>query len=277
MWVARYEWVGVNITAIGGARGLVVVVTHGSTAAGRDVAANLRRPGAGRVAHVVNSHWHWDHTFGNAAFRASDRDVPIHAHEEAARWLAARGEQKKRRLAEMPDEPHAEEVGATEIVVPDTRFLQSQVLDLGDRGLELAYVGRGHTGRWSTPGSSARTVTSSPRSPDRAHARRPGRAGRSFSGRGGLALGGGRTHPQRRHPRLGARGGTLNACGAGEPSVGPLRADEGRRRAPAVTGGNGLTFKPSRGASLRAGSGRSNRPGPGGRRSARRERRAPRG
>jgi hypothetical protein len=35
IWVARYDWADVNITAIGGERGLVVVDTHGSAAAGR--------------------------------------------------------------------------------------------------------------------------------------------------------------------------------------------------------------------------------------------------
>jgi glyoxylase-like metal-dependent hydrolase (beta-lactamase superfamily II) len=145
VWVARYEWVDVNITAIGGARGLVVVDTHGSTAAGRRVVADLRRLGAGRVAHVVNSHWHWDHTFGNAAFRASAPDAPIHAHEEAARWLAEHGEQRRRRFAESTDDPHAAEVGATEIVAPDTTFARTHRLDLGDREIELAFIGRGHT------------------------------------------------------------------------------------------------------------------------------------
>ena len=33
VWVARYEWFDVNVTAVGGDRGLVVVDTHGSTAA----------------------------------------------------------------------------------------------------------------------------------------------------------------------------------------------------------------------------------------------------
>jgi glyoxylase-like metal-dependent hydrolase (beta-lactamase superfamily II) len=145
VWVARYEWADVNVTSIGSERGLVVVDTHGSAAAGRIVLDDLRRLGAGPVAHVVNSHWHWDHTFGNAAFREVVRDVPIHAHKEAARWLADEGERMKQRFSDTPDHPHRADVAATDIVIPDQTFVDAHTIDLGDRILELVFLGRGHT------------------------------------------------------------------------------------------------------------------------------------
>lgn len=145
VWVARYEWVDVNVTAIGTERGLVVVDTHGSTAAGREVLSDLDRLGAGPITHVVNSHWHWDHTFGNAAFREAVAGIPIHAHEEAAAWLARHGDERKGRFLEPPVDPRAPEVMATRIVTPDHTFTDSQVLELGDRSIELAFPGRGHT------------------------------------------------------------------------------------------------------------------------------------
>ena len=73
VWVARYEWADVNITAIGGDRELVVVDTHGSAAAGRTVIDDISRLAVGPVIHVVNSHWHWDHSFGNVAFREASK------------------------------------------------------------------------------------------------------------------------------------------------------------------------------------------------------------
>jgi glyoxylase-like metal-dependent hydrolase (beta-lactamase superfamily II) len=144
VWVARYEWADANVTAIGSDRGLVVVDTHGSTAAGRTVVDDLRRLGAGSVHAVVNTHWHWDHSFGNAAFREQDPAVPIHAHEDAARMLAEQGEQMKRRFAES-DDPHGPEVEETELVLPDDLFSSARSLDLGDRLVELVFPGRGHT------------------------------------------------------------------------------------------------------------------------------------
>jgi glyoxylase-like metal-dependent hydrolase (beta-lactamase superfamily II) len=145
VWVARYEWMDVNVTAIGSDRGLVVVDTHGSTAAGRNVLSDLDRLGLGPVAHVVNSHWHWDHTFGNAAFREVSLDVPIHAHTEAARSLTDQGQRIKERFTESPDDPHGAEVAETELVIPNQTFADKCALDLGDRVLELMFPGRGHT------------------------------------------------------------------------------------------------------------------------------------
>jgi glyoxylase-like metal-dependent hydrolase (beta-lactamase superfamily II) len=144
VWVARYEWADANVTAISGRRGLVVVDTHGSTAAGRIVLDDLGRLGVGRVAHVVNSHWHWDHTFGNAAFREAIRDVPIHAHEEAALWLTERSDRIKQLYADSTDD-HRDEIAATEVVIPDQTFSDMHVVDLGDRIIELVFLGRGHT------------------------------------------------------------------------------------------------------------------------------------
>jgi glyoxylase-like metal-dependent hydrolase (beta-lactamase superfamily II) len=145
VWVARYEWADANVTAVGGERGLVVVDTHGSTSAGRVVMEDLRRLGAGEVHVVVNTHWHWDHSFGNAAFREQDPELPIHAHERAAAWLAERGEETKARWLEYPEDPHAAEVADTEIVLPDRVFTTTHTLDFGDRSVELLHLGRGHT------------------------------------------------------------------------------------------------------------------------------------
>lgn len=144
VWVARYEWADANVTAIGSERGFVVVDTHGSTAAGRTVIDDLRRLGAGSIAAVVNTHWHWDHAFGNAAFRELDPHVPIHAHEDAARMLGERGECMKQRFAES-DDPHGPEVAETELVLPDHLFSSTRSLDVGDRLVELVFPGRGHT------------------------------------------------------------------------------------------------------------------------------------
>jgi glyoxylase-like metal-dependent hydrolase (beta-lactamase superfamily II) len=92
VWVSRQEWFDLNITAIGGESGLVVVDTHASSAAARTVIDDLRALDAGDVVAVVNTHWHFDHTFGNAAFReAYGAELPIHATESAARMTVAGG------------------------------------------------------------------------------------------------------------------------------------------------------------------------------------------
>lgn len=145
VWLARYDWFDVNVVLVGGERGLVVVDTHGSAAAGARVVADVRRLGAGEVVAVVNTHWHFDHTFGNAAFRAAYGPVPVHAHEAAVGELLAGTEGVRQRYATASEDPYREEVLATEVVPPDRTFSSAVSLDLGDRALELVHPGRGHT------------------------------------------------------------------------------------------------------------------------------------
>ncbi len=145
IWVARYPWFDVNVTVIGGERGLLVVDTYGSAAAAREVVDDVRRLGAGEVVAIVNTHWHFDHTFGNGTFRSTYGRVPIHAHENAASELAEGAGRLKQRYVDDPDDPHATDVIGTEVVLPDHTFSSARVLDLGDRAVELVHPGRGHT------------------------------------------------------------------------------------------------------------------------------------
>jgi glyoxylase-like metal-dependent hydrolase (beta-lactamase superfamily II) len=144
VWVARYDWFDVNVTVVGGERGLLLVDTHGSGAAAREVVADVRALGAGEVVGVVNTHWHFDHTFGNATVREAYGDVPVSAHEEAATELASGAAGVKQRYA-ASDDPHRDDVLATTVVVPDDLFSSVKVVDLGDRAVELLHPGRGHT------------------------------------------------------------------------------------------------------------------------------------
>ncbi|MEP9361390.1 MBL fold metallo-hydrolase [Nocardioides sp. CN2-186] len=146
VWVARYEWFDVNVTLVGGERGLVVVDTHASSLAAREVIADVRRLGAGEVVRIVNTHEHFDHTFGNGEFRAAYGELPIHAHEEAAERTESAGERIKGLYDAEPDDPHRDEVQATVVVPADHTFSSAVTLDLGDRAVELVHPGRGHTG-----------------------------------------------------------------------------------------------------------------------------------
>ncbi|CAN5761197.1 MBL fold metallo-hydrolase [soil metagenome] len=147
VWVARYPWFDVNITLVAGSDGAVVVDTHASEVAVREVIDDLSRvAGLGRIVGVVNTHEHFDHTFGNATLLDAFGVVPIHAHEVAAARTAAAGERIKRRYVADLDDPHRAEVLATRVVPADHTFSSATTLDLGDRLVELSHPGRGHTG-----------------------------------------------------------------------------------------------------------------------------------
>ncbi|WP_241153693.1 MBL fold metallo-hydrolase [Nocardioides pantholopis] len=145
VWVARQDWFDVNIVAVGGSRGLLVVDTHASAAAARAVVEQVRRLGRGDVVGLVNTHEHFDHTFGNGTFRAEYGAIPVHAHEHAAAATRAAGERIKAAYAADPDDPHRAEVLATEIVPAEVTFSSALAVDLGDRVVELFHPGRGHT------------------------------------------------------------------------------------------------------------------------------------
>ena len=145
IWVARYDWFDVNVTLIGGDRGLLAVDTHASARAARAVIEDVRRLGVGEVVGVVNTHEHFDHTFGNAEFRTAYGAIPIHAHETAAERTASAGERIKELYAADPDDPHRDDVLDTAVVPADHPFSSAVALDLGDRWVELVHPGRGHT------------------------------------------------------------------------------------------------------------------------------------
>src|SRR3954454_23960935 len=120
-WVARHAWFDVNVSVVGGERGLLVVDTHASERAAEQVAA-LVRALPGEVVAVLNTHEHFDHTFGNGVLARGG--VPVYAHETAAERTVPAGERIQRLYDDEPDDPHREEVQATRIV-PATHTFSS--------------------------------------------------------------------------------------------------------------------------------------------------------
>ncbi len=150
VWTARYPQWDVTVGLVRGRDGAVLVDTRASAPQGREIIVELRGlDPLLRIAHVVNTHVHFDHTFGNVAF---DRST-IHAHENVARAAYTDAVRIKGRFrADPAGHPPlgytAEDVAdavATIIRPPDAVFTERDVIDLGDRQVTLTYAGRGHT------------------------------------------------------------------------------------------------------------------------------------
>jgi glyoxylase-like metal-dependent hydrolase (beta-lactamase superfamily II) len=92
---------------------------------------------------AVNTHLHFDHTFGNAVFAAEGAELV--AHEAAASALPDHAAEVREAAAEDPD-PRTDDLVDVEVVVPGRTFSSALTLDLGDRVIELIHPGRGHTG-----------------------------------------------------------------------------------------------------------------------------------
>ena len=142
-WVARHAWLDVNVTVVEGDRGLLVVDTLGSERAAREMLEELRRVSAREVVAVVNTHEHFDHTFGNGTVLAQWPGIPVHAHEEAAARTVPSGRTAQAEYDEADE--HRDDVVATDPVAATTTFSSVAVVDLGDRVVELVHPGRGHT------------------------------------------------------------------------------------------------------------------------------------
>jgi glyoxylase-like metal-dependent hydrolase (beta-lactamase superfamily II) len=140
VFVGRYELFDQTIGIVIGAEGVVVIDTRTSHRRADELISDLRYLTRLPIAHVVNTHMHFDHTFGNARFRPS----PIWGHVRCASGMREGGEAARRRITEQLPEL-AEELADVEIVPPDQLLSDSALLDLGDRQLELRFLGRGHT------------------------------------------------------------------------------------------------------------------------------------
>jgi glyoxylase-like metal-dependent hydrolase (beta-lactamase superfamily II) len=97
------------------------------------------------VRWVVNTHAHFDHTFGNARFGpCSDVAAAIYGHERVPAHL---DEFERPMLAGWveTDEARAAEWRDVVITPPTVLVRESATLELGDRAVELVHLGRGHT------------------------------------------------------------------------------------------------------------------------------------
>jgi glyoxylase-like metal-dependent hydrolase (beta-lactamase superfamily II) len=136
----RYDPLDISICVVRGSRGLLVVDTRSSPQQADEVREHLRELGPHPVVAVVNTHAHFDHTFGNQSFGGvpiyGHRCVPAHLRAYEAPMLAdwlARGE-----------EP-VEEWAAVEITAPTALVDRELRLLVGDRTVDLLHLGRGHT------------------------------------------------------------------------------------------------------------------------------------
>lgn len=139
VWVRRYDFFDQTIGVVGGDAGLLVIDTRSSEVQGRELLRELREL-PGTVHWMVNSHYHHDHCFGNAAFAGTE----MWGHDRCPFRLLERGEAMR---AEMIREIPAQADEWREVVItpPTVTFADRASIDVGGREVELRYLGRGHT------------------------------------------------------------------------------------------------------------------------------------
>ena len=140
----RYESFDLNIGVVRGADGLLLIDTRCHAREARELLEHLTELGSQPVRRIVNTHWHFDHHWGNATVRAAHPGVEIWAHERFVVGLDAETGEARAWLREVRPE-WDDEVDAVVIVRPDHLVGGATTVDLGDRAVELRHPGRGHT------------------------------------------------------------------------------------------------------------------------------------
>ena len=139
VYVRRYLDYNVTIGLIVGDDEMLLVDTRASERQARELQAEVRWMGQGRL-HVVNTHHHYDHAFGNFVFLPAD----IWGQERCALRMREDSLITQTALAAaMPE--IAQEYTETRITPPSKTFRERAELVIGGRTVELHHFGRGHT------------------------------------------------------------------------------------------------------------------------------------
>ncbi len=129
---------GSNAGFVVGSNGVLVVDTFVSTAAARDLLAEIRKITNLPIRFVVNTHYHLDHTGGNAVF--AEAGATILAQRNLRGWL------RTENLKFFGPSPKAEDRARVEsLVLPDEVYTDAVDIYLGSRLIQVRYM-LGHTG-----------------------------------------------------------------------------------------------------------------------------------
>lgn len=139
----RYNPVDVSVVAVRGATGITIIDTRNNPAEGAEIIADVAARFALPIVAVINTHAHYDHSFGNQVFAALG--VPIYGHPLVARHYA--DHEEPRLLAQQADptrEPDKDWQQVT-LTAPTHLVEQRMTVVAGGRTLELIPLPPGHT------------------------------------------------------------------------------------------------------------------------------------
>src|SRR6516162_4581807 len=129
---------GSNAGFVVGSNGVLVVDTFQDVAPARDLLAEIRKVTNLPIRFVVNTHYHLDHTGGNAVF--ADAGATILAQRNLRGWL------RTENLKFFGATPKPEDKARVEaLVLPDETYTDAVDIYLGSRLVQVRYM-LGHTG-----------------------------------------------------------------------------------------------------------------------------------
>lgn len=140
-FVRRYpEW-DVSVSVLAGDEAALVVDTRATAGLGGQLRAQIAELPVPPVAHVVNTHVHFDHCWGNAAFAG----LPVWAHDSVLTAWDRHVQHIRDKVEAEPADELTADLLDTELHRPDRTVTSVAAVDLGGRHVELVHPGRGHT------------------------------------------------------------------------------------------------------------------------------------
>ena len=137
----RYPGLDLNIGVVIGEDAVLMVDSRASHREADELRAELTTLTALPAGWVVNTHWHWDHTWGNARFP----EAALWGHVTCRSEMIEHGEDIRQYVRARTPVAHRGEIDEVVITPPTETFSTTAAIDLGNRIVDLAYHGRGHT------------------------------------------------------------------------------------------------------------------------------------
>lgn len=140
VFALHYEFIDQQVGVVLGGSDVLVVDTRSTASQAREIADDIRRITRDPVSIVVNTHFHWDHTWGNHALRPATMWGHVRTAE---RMREDQSELVARLSGYYPD--LADEFRSMTIDPPERTFTDRTSIQVGERVVDLAFHGRGHT------------------------------------------------------------------------------------------------------------------------------------
>ncbi len=129
-----------NVSVIIGQQSIAVIDTGGSYCDGKRFLAAIRELSKKPISHVINTHSHPDHIFGNAAF--VNEKPQFLGHVNLPRAIAEKGPHY---LANLQRLVGKQRMQGTKLIPPTITVQETQVINLGNHLIELRAHPTAHT------------------------------------------------------------------------------------------------------------------------------------
>jgi len=137
----RYDSLDLNVGVIIGDEEVMVIDSRESHRHADLFREELRVLTDLPVRHLVNTHWHWDHVWGNARFAGS----AIWGHQRTRTEMIERGEEARAGVLEWISAESHDAVTEVVLTPPDHTIVALADVVVGGRPVWLRYHGRAHT------------------------------------------------------------------------------------------------------------------------------------